>query len=97
MKDTRGYAMNKDKAQNVNDQNKWPKPPRVFPPIMTATEAAQYLRLDCTNHTPESAKRTLTYWREHRQLNATKYARHVWYLKHELDKFLILKTEKESR
>ena len=75
----------------------WPDRPKQFPPIMTPTEAAQYLRLDCTNHSPESAKRTLNYWREHDELKATKYARHVWYLKEELDKFLILKTEKESR
>ena len=75
----------------------WPDRPQQFPPIMTPTEAAQYLRLDCTNHSPESAKRTLNYWREHDELKATKYARHVWYLKEELDKFLIVKTEKESR
>jgi len=84
--------MNDDRTQNG-----WPKAPQVFPPVMTTTEAAQYLRLDCTNHSPESAKRTLNYWREHDELMATKYARHVWYLKEELDKFLIVKTEKESR
>lgn len=89
--------MSDDRTQINDEQNVWPKAPRVFPPIMTATEAAQYLRLDCTNHSPGSAKRTLNYWREHGQLNATKYARHVWYLKQELDKFLILKTEKDSR
>lgn len=86
--------MKNDRTQNNNGQDNWPKVPRVFPPIMTATEAAQYLRLDCTNHTPESAKRTLTYWREHDQLKATKYARHVWYLKSELDAFLQNKTER---
>lgn len=75
----------------------WPDRPKQFPSIMTPTESAQYLRLDCTNHSPESAKRTLNYWREHDELKATKYARHVWYLKEELDKFLILKTEKDSR
>jgi len=75
----------------------WPDRPKQFPPIMTPTEAAQYLRLDCTNHSPESAKRTLNYWREHDELKATKYARHVWYLKEKLDKFLITKTEKESQ
>ena len=75
----------------------WPDRPKQFPPIMTPTEAAQYLRLDCTNHSPESAKRTLNYWREHDELKATKYARHVWYLKEKLDEFLIAKTEKDSR
>lgn len=84
--------MNSDRKQNG-----WPNPPQVFPHVMTTTEAAQYLRLDFTNHTPESAKRTLNYWREHNELKATKYARHVWYLKEELDKFLIVKTEKEPR
>lgn len=71
----------------------WPQAPTAFPPVMTSTEAAQYLRLDCTNHTPESAKRTLNYWREHGELKATKYARHVWYLKKELENFLENKTE----
>jgi len=75
----------------------WPDPPEEFPPIMTPTEAAQFLRLNQTAHSPKSAKRTLNYWREHGELKATKYARHVWYLKEELDKFLILKTEKDSR
>ena len=86
--------MNNDRPQHNDEQNTWPEAPQIFPPIMTATEAAQYLRLDCTNHTPVSAKRTLNYWREHSQLKATKYARHVWYLKSELDAFLQNKTER---
>ena len=81
--------MNDDRTQNG-----WPKAPQVFPLVMTTTEAAQYLRLDCTNHSPESSKRTLNYWREHGELKATKYARHVWYLKSELEAFLHNKTEK---
>ncbi|MBA7652905.1 hypothetical protein ES703_60744 [subsurface metagenome] len=60
---------------------------------MTPTEAAQFLRLDCTGHTPESAKRTLDYWRNRGELRGTKYARHVWYLKDELEVFLKRKTE----
>ena len=71
----------------------WPDPPDKFPPIMTPTEAAQFLRLDHTAHTPDTAKRTLDYWRNKGLLKATKYARHVWYLKNELEAFLQNKTE----
>ena len=62
---------------------------------MTPTEAALYLRLDRTSHTPESAKRTLDYWRGRGELRGTKYARHVWYLKNELENFL--RTSKHER
>ena len=75
------------------DKKKWPERPEKFPPVMTPTEAAQFLRLDQTSHTPKSAKRTLDYWREHGELKGTKYARHVWYLKDELEAFLKVKTE----
>jgi hypothetical protein len=71
----------------------WPDRPEEFPPIMTPTEAAMFLRLDRTSHTPESAKRTLGYWRGRGELHSTKYARHVWYLKNELEAFLKRKTE----
>ena len=71
----------------------WPSCPGIFPPIMTPTEAAQFLRLDCTSHTPQSAKRTLNYWRDRGELKGTKYARHVWYLKNELEAFLKRKTQ----
>jgi len=37
---------------------------------------------------------TLNYWRDHGELMATKFARRVWYLKEELEKFLQNKTEK---
>jgi len=61
---------------------------------MTPVEAAQYLRLDeFGTHTPDSAIRTLNYWRDKEQLKATKFARRVWYLKRELDAFLKVKTE----
>ena len=57
-------------------------------------EAAQYLRLDeLGSHTPASAIRTLNYWRDKGQLKATKFARHIWYRKSELDRFLSVKTE----
>ena len=71
----------------------WPDRPQQFPPVMTPTEAAQFLRLDCTAHTPKSAKRTLDYWRNRGYLKGTKYARHVWYLKDQLEVFLKRKTE----
>jgi hypothetical protein len=83
---------------NINDKkpdnsNGWPRRPKQFSLLMTPTEAAQFLRLDQTGHTPESAKRTLNYWRDRGQLRATKYARHVWYLREELESFLRNKTE----
>ncbi len=84
--------------QDTNGQSNeinWPDRPDPFPPIMTPTEAAQFLRLDQTDHTPVSAKRTLDYWRNRGDLKGTKYARHVWYLKDELEKFLRNKTEME--
>jgi hypothetical protein len=78
-----------------NQENtQWPERPEVFPELMTPVEAAQYLRLDKTGyHTPKSAIRTLNHWRYKGQLKATKFARHVWYRKTELDQFLAVKTE----
>ncbi len=54
-----------------------------------------FLRLDQIGHTPKSAKRTLNYWRDHDELKATKFAKHVWYLKKELEKFLEIRQKKE--
>lgn len=71
----------------------WPKRPASFPELMTPVEAAMFLRLDETGHNPKSAKRTLNYWRDKGCLKATKYSRHVWYLKEELNRFLQRKTE----
>lgn len=72
----------------------WPPRPERFAELLTPIEAAQYLRLDETGrHTPQSAVRVLNYWRDKGQLKATKYARRVWYLKEELEKFLRNKTE----
>ena len=76
-----------------NNASEWPERPSVFPELMTPVEAAMFLRLDETGHNPESAGRTLNYWRDRGELRATKYARHVWYLKNELEKFLENKTE----
>ena len=76
------------------DKSSWPQRPESFPELMTPVEAAMFLRLDQTGHTPKSAIRTLTYWRDRKELKATKYARRVWYLKEELQEFLITKTEK---
>lgn len=78
---------------NNNDQQSWTKKPKTFPELMTPAEAAMFLRLDLAGHTPETAKRTLDYWRDQGELKATKYARRVWYLKDELEKFLKNKTE----
>lgn len=60
---------------------------------MTPEEAATFLRLDQTGHTPTSARRTLDYWRDKGELRATKYARRVWYLRRQLGTFLRNKTE----
>ena len=77
---------------NARD-SEWPQRPKAFPDLMTPIEAAMFLRLDRTSHNPKSAYRTLNYWRDRGELRATKYARHVWYLKKELEKFLEIKTE----
>jgi len=51
----------------------WPARPACFPDLMTPIEAAQYLRLDeLGSHTPQSAIRTLNYWRDKAQLKATR-------------------------
>ena len=72
----------------------WPSRPVVFGDLLTPVEAAQYLRLDETGrHTPDSAVRTLNYWRDHGDLRATKFARSVWFRRVELDRFLERKTE----
>ena len=73
---------------------RWPQRPRTFPELMTPVEAAMFLRMDQTDNTPRKAIRTLNYWRDRGELKATKYARRVWYLRTELEKFLINKTEK---
>ena len=80
-------------AEETETKNKWPDPPEQFPLVLTPVEAAQFLRLDQTGHTPISAKRSLDYWRDQGELKGTKYARHVWYLKDELETFLKKKTE----
>jgi len=74
--------------------NGWPQRPSIFPDLMTPEEAAMFLRLDQTGHTPASACRTLNYWRDREELKATKYARRVWYLREELEAFLANKTER---
>lgn len=77
-----------------NPDNEWPPRPEIFPTLLTPVEAAQYLRLDETGaHSPDSATRTLKYWRDKGELKATKFARRVWYRKDELDRFLAVKTE----
>jgi len=67
--------------------------PQAFPELMTPVEAAMFLRLDETAHNPQSASRTLNYWRDKGELKATKFARRIWYRKAELDRFLGVKTE----
>jgi hypothetical protein len=52
-----------------------------------------FLRLDQTGHTPDSACRTLNYWRDKGELKATKYARRIWYLRSEIEAFLRKKTD----
>lgn len=72
----------------------WPARPLVFAELLRPVEAAQYLRLDETGiHTPDSALRTLNFWRAKGELRATKFARRVWYRRAELDRFLERKTE----
>jgi hypothetical protein len=81
-------------VEQSRDRKAWPSRPASFPELLTPAEAAQYLRLDeLGTHTPESAIRTLKFWREKGQLKATKFARRVWYRKSELDRFLAVKTE----
>ena len=84
----------KQKNENLmQGTNVWPQRPTEFPQLMTPVEAAMFLRLDETEHTPKMAIRTLNYWRDRGELRATKFARRVWYLKNELEKFLENKTE----
>jgi hypothetical protein len=71
----------------------WPERPPSFPDLMTPEEAAMFLRLDQTGHTPDSACRTLNYWRDKGELKATKYARRIWYLRSEIEAFLRKKTD----
>jgi len=81
------------KNRGKGDDRNWPPRPEVFGELMSPVEAAQYLRLDETNHSPKSAVRTLKYWRDQGELKATKFACRVWYRKTELDEFLAIKTE----
>jgi len=86
-------ALDADVSQHI-DANSWPRRPSPFGDLLTPIEAAQYLRLDEGNgHTPDSAIRTLNYWRDSGDLKATKFARRVWYRRIELDRFLERKTE----
>ena len=88
--------MHMKSASKAND-NTWPPRPKGFPDLMTPVEAAMFLRLDETAHNPQSASRTLNYWRDRGLLRATKYARRVWYLKKELEAFLENKTESDGQ
>lgn len=85
--------MNTDYQAIYFDISNWPQRPETFPELMTPVEAAMFLRLDHAGHTPKSAIRSLTYWRDKGELKATKYARRVWYLKKELKNFLQNKTK----
>ena len=76
-----------------SEETKWPERPKLFPDLMTPIEAAMFLRLDQAGHNPKNACRTLNYWRKQGELKGTKYARRVWYLKQELEKFLQNKTK----
>lgn len=88
-----GVVADQDEQVNVGPVQ-WPPRPNPFPELLTAVEAAQYLRLDeLGTHTPQTAARTLKFWRDKRELRATKFARHVWYRRAELDRFLTVKTE----
>ena len=84
-------ALTGDTASSNSDT--WPQRPEVFPDLMTPVEAAMFLRLDEADHNPVSARRTLDYWRDKGELRATKFARRVWFLKKELEAFLVDKTE----
>jgi hypothetical protein len=82
------------RIEHVDPAKVWPARPTVFGELLNPIEAAQYLRLDeLEMHTPQSAVRTLKFWRDRGHLKATKYARHVWYRRTELDRFLSVKTE----
>jgi hypothetical protein len=82
------------KGEPSSENGFWPARPAVFTELLTPIEVAQYLRLDETgDHTPRSALRTLTYWRQKGLLKATKFARHIWFRRAELDRFLEVKTE----
>lgn len=91
---SRDTRANGDAAVAGETEKFWPPRPALFDELLTPVEAAQYLRLDETGtHTPESAVRTLNFWRNKSELKATKFARRVWYRKAELDRFLEVKTE----
>ena len=86
---------NGNRGSSTTSANGWLPSPFSVGELLTPIEAAQYLRLDVTGaHTPDSAIRTLDYWRAKGQLRATKYARRVWYRRAELDRFLERKTER---
>lgn len=95
-----GDDVNREPASQVNHEvgaggpSAWPTRPQEFAELLSPVEAAQYLRLDETGaHTPDSAVRTLNFWRGKGELRATKFARRVWYRRAELDRFLERKTE----
>ena len=91
---TDGEGRPPEEGADSGKRNAWAKVIAPSGELLTPIEAAQYLRLHDTGvHTPESAIRTLNYWRSRGQLKATKFARRVWYLKSELDRFLGAKTE----
>jgi len=78
--------------------NDWPERPGVSPDLMTPHEAAMFLRLDQTGHTPAGAYGNLNYWRNGGELKATKCARRIWYLREELEVFLEsrMRTEQQN-
>ena len=75
--------MEKNKTQ-VNPEHKGPKNISVLAELLTNIEAAQSLSLEEIGHTPFSARPTLDYWRQCKELKVTNYERRIWYLRKEL-------------
>ena len=72
------------------------QPPRIAPALMTAVEAAAYLRLDEDDRDPADAIRSLNYLVQRGRLRPCRVGKHNRFARAELDRFIAEQTDRYS-
>ncbi|MCL4740942.1 MAG: helix-turn-helix domain-containing protein [Phycisphaerales bacterium] len=72
-------------------------PPRIAPALMTAREAAAYLRLDDGDRDPADAIKSLEYLVRDGRIRPCRVGKHNRYARAELDRFILEQTESYGR
>ncbi len=71
-------------------------PPRIAPALMTAAEAAAYLRLDEDDRDSADAIRSLNYLVQRGRIRPCRVGKHNRFARAELDRFITEQTERYS-